>query len=215
MCESYNFSVVREDQKCKIVSLSEQKQVEKCGYCDREFPKNLQFNGHENQLKSRGYLSLGSHPSSEPFEIYAQGLGLFFTRKNSWLGFNEHAKGFGGEECYIHEKYRQNGRKTMCLPFLKWLHRFDRAEGVPYPLTIDNKVRNYILEFTELGLDFTPLKQHFVTESHFEENKWNELIKEANGLYNKNANSKGTVSSEQQLLEEIAALKSKLASVEV
>ena len=63
-----------------------------------------------------------------------------------------------GEECYIHEKYRQAGRKTICLPFLKWVHRFDRAEKVKYPLSDSSKVKNYLLEFLELGLDFTSVK---------------------------------------------------------
>ena len=82
----------------------------------------------------------------EPFEIPMQGLGLFFVRKAAWLKFNKHARGFGGEEGYIHEKYRKNGHKTLCLPFLKWLHRFGRPDGVKYPLTLNNKLRNYILE---------------------------------------------------------------------
>ena len=37
---------------------------------------------------------------------------------------------FGGEEWYIHEKYRQAGAKCLCLPFLRWQHRFaDPAAG--------------------------------------------------------------------------------------
>ena len=211
-CESYNFAVLdKGDNKCKFVSLADQKEVKKCGYCNANFPQNLDYAGHERKLKEEGYLPIGYHPSSEPFEIFAQGLGLFFTRKNAWLGFNEHSRGFGGEECYIHEKYRQAGRKTICLPFLKWLHRFDRPEGMKYPLTVENKLRNYILEFVELDLDLKPLKQHFVVENNVSEQDWNTLVKEAYDLQKKEHNEG---QSEKDLLEEIASLRSKLVNVQ-
>jgi hypothetical protein len=103
----------------------------------------------------------GKDPNGAPFEIPAMGLGVFTCRKNAWLGFNTHFRGFGGEEGYIHEKYRQAGRKTLCLPFLRWMHRFGRPNGVTYPLTLENKIRNYILGFTELNLNIDPIKEHF------------------------------------------------------
>ena len=34
----------------------------------------------------------------DPFEIPMHGLGVFLTRTNQWLGFNENFSGFGGEE---------------------------------------------------------------------------------------------------------------------
>lgn len=97
------------------------------------------------------------------FEIPAQGLGLFSCRKDSWLGFHPGFRGFGGEEFYIHEKYRQAGRRTLCLPFLRWVHRFNRPRGVPYPLTKEHKFRNYVLGLTELGLPLEPAIRHFST----------------------------------------------------
>ena len=103
----------------------------------------------------------GKTPDNEPFEISAQGLGLFACRKDSWLGFNSNFRGFGGEEGYIHEKYRQTGKKTLCLPFLRWNHRFGRPNGVKYPLTLDNKVRNYFIGFIELKMDVKPIYDHF------------------------------------------------------
>jgi len=99
--------------------------------------------------------------NNEPFEIPAQGLGLFACRKDSWLGFNPNFRGFGGEEGYIHEKYRRAGKKTLCLPFLRWMHRFGRPNGVKYPLTLENKIRNYFIGHIELGLDVTPIIEHF------------------------------------------------------
>lgn len=98
----------------------------------------------------------------EPFEIPAQGLGAFACLKKSWLGFNPAFRGFGGEEGYIHEKFRKAGHKVICLPEFKWLHRFARPDGVPYPLTRLDKIRNYVLGHKELGLDLAPIHKHFV-----------------------------------------------------
>ena len=70
----------------------------------------------------------------EPFEIPMMGLGVFSCETKNWLGFNENFKGFGGEEGYIHEKFRKNGGKAICLPKFKWTNRFNRPNGVKYRL---------------------------------------------------------------------------------
>lgn len=101
------------------------------------------------------------NPDSEPFEIPMQGLGVFSAKKENWLGFNSLFRGFGGEEGYIHEKYRQAGHKTLCLPFLRWVHRFGRPNGVKYPLTVENKIKNYFIGHLELKLDTAPIFNHF------------------------------------------------------
>ena len=98
---------------------------------------------------------------AEPFEIPMQGLGIFSCKKDAWPGFNSAFRGFGGEEGYIHEKFRQRGDKCLCLPFLRWVHRFGRPDGVKYPLTRENKVRNYIIGHIEMGLNLEPLFSHF------------------------------------------------------
>lgn len=100
-------------------------------------------------------------PNGEPFEIPMQGLGVFSAKKENWLGFNSLFRGFGGEEGYIHEKYRKAGHKTLCLPFLRWVHRFGRPDGVKYPLTLHNKIRNYFLGSVELETDPGPIYEHF------------------------------------------------------
>jgi hypothetical protein len=101
-------------------------------------------------------------PNSEPYEIPMQGLGLFACRKDAWLGFNPDFAGFGGEEGYIHSKYRKAGHKTLCLPFLSWVHLFKTGMGdIPYPMIYDDRIRNYVIGFTELGLDLAPVKEHF------------------------------------------------------
>ena len=100
-------------------------------------------------------------PDGEPFEIPMQGLGAFSCRTDAWPGFHPGFRGFGGEEGYLHEKFRQAGRRCVCLPWLRWMHRFGRPRGVPYPLTVEDKLRNYVLGHTELGLDLTPVLTHF------------------------------------------------------
>lgn len=109
-----------------------------------------------------GWDERGKNLDGDPFEIGGQGLGLFSCRKDAWLGFNEKFRGFGGEEMYIHEKYRQAGHKTLCLPFMRWIHRFGRPDGVKYPLERWMKVRNYILGYRELGLPLDRLFDYFV-----------------------------------------------------
>ena len=103
----------------------------------------------------------GKDLENDPFEIPAQGMGLFSCRKDSWLGFNVNFNGFGGEEGYIHEKYRKNGKKTLCLPFLRWMHRFERPLGCQYSNSLYDRFRNYYIGFTELGLDKTILLENF------------------------------------------------------
>lgn len=105
----------------------------------------------------------GSDINGQPFEIPMQGLGLFCCRKDAWLGFNANFRGFGGEEGYIHEKFRQAGRRALCAPWLRWVHRFSRPYGVPYPLQIEDRIRNYIIGHTELKLDIKPIFDHFKT----------------------------------------------------
>lgn len=103
----------------------------------------------------------GANAEGAPFEISMQGLGLFACRKEAWLGFNPRFRGFGGEEGYIHEKFRQKGRKTLCLPSLRWLHRFTRPNGTKYANLWNDRIRNYYLGFQEIGWDVTPMELHF------------------------------------------------------
>lgn len=96
-----------------------------------------------------------------PFEIPMQGLGVYAFRRAAWPGFNPQFRGFGGEEWYIHEKFRRAGGRALCLPFLRWLHRFQRPMGVPYVNKWDDRIRNYLIGFRELGVSVQPIKEHF------------------------------------------------------
>jgi hypothetical protein len=101
-----------------------------------------------------------SGPDSEPFEIPMHGLGLFGCRRADWLGFNPGFRQFGGEEGYIHDKYRAAGRSVMLLPWLEWVHRFgDGRAG--YPSSPRARIKNYILGRIELRRDIDDIREHF------------------------------------------------------
>ncbi len=100
-------------------------------------------------------------PEGPAFDIPMQGMGLFAFKKSSWPGVNPRFAGFGAEEGYVHEKFRQAGGRTLCLPFLRWLHRFNRPMGTPYPVNWDDRVRNYLIGRDELGLDSDDVVEHF------------------------------------------------------
>jgi hypothetical protein len=104
----------------------------------------------------------GLDPDGEPFDIPMQGMGVFACRRAAWPGFNPRFRGFGGEEGYIHEKTRQRGGRTLCLPFLRWMHRFNRPMGIPYRNTWEDRFRNYMIGFMELGLPLDGVKQEIV-----------------------------------------------------
>lgn len=93
----------------------------------------------------------GVSASGPAFEIPMHGLGLFCARRESWLGFNPHFRGFGGEEGYIHAKYKNAGRRSICLPRLRWLHRFMRVGGAPYRPDIRDRIWNYLIGWLEIG----------------------------------------------------------------
>src|SRR5262249_43908404 len=63
---------------------------------------------------------------------------------------------------YIHEKFRQAGRQCWCLPWLRWLHRFGRPQGVAYPNTLEDRLWNYLVGWNELGLPLDSIYEHFL-----------------------------------------------------
>lgn len=105
----------------------------------------------------------GIDMDAEPFEIPMQGLGLAACRKVAWQGYNHRFHGFGGEEGYIHQKFRNAGGRVLCLPFLRWMHRFARPMGVPYQVVWEDRIRNYLIGFEEVGLDLAEVRDHFST----------------------------------------------------
>jgi glycosyltransferase involved in cell wall biosynthesis len=100
-------------------------------------------------------------PNFEQPEIGMHGMGLFSSRRETWLGFHPEFTGFGGEEGYIHQKYRNAGRKTRLLPFLKWVHRFNRTHPIRFPCTRYHKIRNYLIGWDEVNLPLRDVIEHF------------------------------------------------------
>jgi hypothetical protein len=173
-CGDLDFSPVElPDNGLRYVALVSQQPVTACPQCGRELPA-LGWSGHDRALDELGYVPV-TH-LGEPFEIPGNGLGLFSMRKHAWVGFNEHARGFGGEELYVHEKVRRAGGRVLCLPWLTWLHRFGRPAGPRYPRSHALKVRNYVLEFMELGWSLAPIHEHFVEGGLLSSAEWDRLV---------------------------------------
>jgi hypothetical protein len=97
----------------------------------------------------------------EPFEIPMNGLGVFACRREAWPGINPRFRGFGGEEGYLHEKFRRQGGRALCLPALAWAHRFERPSGVPYRALWQDRIRNYLIGWAEVGWDVGEVEAHF------------------------------------------------------
>lgn len=93
------------------------------------------------------------YKKGQPFEIPLQGMGMCSFEKSNWPGINPHFRGFGAEEGYVAEKFRRNGGKNICIPELKWVHRFGRPDGVPFPLKTEDRVFNYFLGWLEITKD--------------------------------------------------------------
>ncbi len=105
-----------------------------------------------------------AEPAGAPFEIGMQGLGLFACRREAWPGLNPRFRGFGGEEGYLHEKVRQAGGRVLCHPALGWAHRFTRPAGAPYHPSWEDRLRNYLIGWSEIGWDTAGIEDHFREE---------------------------------------------------
>jgi hypothetical protein len=115
----------------------------------------------DNMYGTWGHDPRGLDRRGDPFEIPMQGLGLFLCRTDAWPGFHDLFLGFGGEEGFLHEKVRQQGGSNICLPFLRWVHRFQRPGGVEYPLLIEERIKNYLIGWLDLGQDTQEVVDHF------------------------------------------------------
>ena len=90
---------------------------------------------------------------NQPFEIPMMGMGAYSCRTEAWPKINKNFIGFGGEEGYIHEKFRQSGGKCICLPNFKWIHRFGRPNGVPFQNILEHRLLNYFIGWLEILKD--------------------------------------------------------------
>lgn len=151
--------------------------VDDCPQCNKLIHVTSSWWGHEVPLLGAGYYPIGSGCGDPPFEIPAMGLGVFSCARDAWLGFNPQFRGFGGEEFYIHTKFRQAGHKCVCLPQLRWIHRFTRTgQHVPYPLNNWNKLRNHVIGHQELGLPLSRLHAEWVGNYGFPQEEWEQAL---------------------------------------
>ena len=116
----------------------------------------------DNMFGTWGHDDRARDPECAPFEIPLHGLGIFAGFTNEWPGFSPLFKGFGGEEGYIHEKVKNRGGVTWCLPWLRWVHRFDRPRGNVYPLHMEERIRNYAFGWLEVDKDINEMTEHFL-----------------------------------------------------
>ena len=116
----------------------------------------------DNMFGIWGHDKRGKDPRAEPFEIPMHGLGLVLCRVEAWPGLHPLFLGFGGEEGFIHQKMEKQGGKTICLPFLRWVHRFQRPRGINYPLIIEERMKNYLIGWLSLDKDPQEVIDHFM-----------------------------------------------------
>jgi hypothetical protein len=179
--KNIEFSVINDDNNAKFVSLKDGKtEIFIHEFSDKSWVK------HEQRLQEIGCQKLGTNIDEHPFEIPAHGMGMFICSKKYWPNFNLNVRGFGGEEFYIQRKHIANGYKVVLLPFLRWLHRFGRPNGVKFPLTLWNKVRNYVLQFKEMNWDLQEIYNHFVVErSRISQEEWEYLVQNTESAIHK------------------------------
>lgn len=126
--------------------------------------------------------------NAEPFEVWGNGCGFISARRQAWLdvgGFHPKFRGFGGEEGYIHEKFRKAGHKVWCVPFMRWWHNYLKDRAPTFPLIRWHKVRNFVLGHLELGIDLDGIYQEFVIKGEevrpgqfvkFPQSEWDALV---------------------------------------
>ncbi|AMV24603.1 Glycosyl transferase family 2 [Gemmata sp. SH-PL17] len=139
---------------------------------------------HWNQPAAPGLWGMwerdprGGDAAGAPFEIPMMGLGLWMMRREAWPGFNPLFRGFGGEEGYTHELVRQRGGRAMCLPALRWRHKFRDTSGFtapPYPLRLEDHVWNLLVGHREVGIGALPqIHEHF--GRRLPEGTWRDLV---------------------------------------
>lgn len=181
------FSVLtRDDKKAEYVSIGqeegEQRPLTLPEIEALKVPVDLDWPGHETKL-----VAAGCTLPTSAFPVPGHGMGFFACRKEAWLPFHPAARGFGGEEITTGYRFRQAGRRCWSVPGVKWWHHFDKGpyrSGVAYPIRLCDRVRNYVLEFCRLGLDLTPIRDHF--EAQVPAHEWPALL---NGDYLPDANA--------------------------
>lgn len=109
-------------------------------------------------------------------EVPGQGMGCFAFYKPKWPHFNPEFRGFGGEEFYIHDKYRSHGAKVIRVAGFQWWHRFARPRGIPFQNKYWDKVRNYVIGHRELGTPLDQIHKYYVQTGLVTEQVWQAIL---------------------------------------
>lgn len=107
--------------------------------------------------------------NAAPFEIDNAAGWFLFCRRDAWLmvqPYHPLMRGFGGEEGVMVAAFNGRGRKCLLAPFARGTHRFGRADGVKFSLTLADRLRNYALAFHSLNRrdELDRMRQYFVTD---------------------------------------------------
>lgn len=140
------------------------------------FNQNLKTYNTHWEPKYRGHMygiwanNKELYDKGDPFEIPLQGMALLGFKKENFPKISDYFFGFGGEEWIIHDYFRKNGGKILCHPKFSWVHRFDRPNGIPFRLVLEDRVFNYFIGC----LDIHNNPDHFFIKETYEHFK-NEL----------------------------------------
>jgi glycosyltransferase involved in cell wall biosynthesis len=122
----------------------------------------------EPRWSGRMYGVWGNDPRAlgeEPYEIGANGMGLFSCRREAWPNFDAESRGFGVEEFTLHAKVTKRGDKTILLPWLHWWHLFGHVDTAATSGTTLDIIESYIRSAIRTGVpDLGSVRDHFVNE---------------------------------------------------
>lgn len=117
-------------------------------------------------------------------EICGMGSAYFCVKTDNFVAnpFPREFFGFGGEEIIFSEIQRQKyGAKHMCHSALKWQHRFYRPKPVTYRLTVNDKMRNYVVGFYYCGWDVQQPVDYF--KKRLPEVQHQQVVKDCQALF--------------------------------
>jgi len=106
---------------------------------------------YESEWSEDGFGVVANSEIEEVREIPMQKLDLFFCRRDNWVGSHY----LGHDEGYVHEKFRQAGRRCLCAPWLLWNTQRKRLKpNIP-------RISSYFKMWNEIGWDVNDIVSHF------------------------------------------------------
>jgi len=94
-------------------------------------------------------------------EIEGHGSAYTLMKREHYPYFSKNFRGFSGEELYLHQKVRNNGGKCYSHQELGWTHRFLRSRPITYTLTLNDKLRNYLVASYEMSWSIKQVCDYF------------------------------------------------------